>query len=123
MDIENVLEFCKYKKSLNIISPFSLSYSDTDTETEKDLDLNPGNKYLKYKNKFILIGHSLGSAPSVHIASKINSSLNSINKNIIRSLILISPIASGKKFFDENKKDNIGLEKLMFFVISKKSMR
>ena len=100
MDIENVLEFCKNKRSLRI--NYSTTYKDSKI----------GNNS---KNSFILIGHSLGSAPSVHIASKISS-----NNNLIRTLILISPIASGIKFFDENKTDNIGLEKNDIFCNIKK---
>jgi predicted alpha/beta hydrolase family esterase len=107
MDIENVLEFVKHKRGLKIISPFSMSQTD------------PGNEF-EFKNKFILIGHSLGSAPTVHIASKVYSSSNSAYNNIIRSLILISPIASGIKFFEEDKKDNIGLEKTDVFCNIKK---
>lgn len=69
-----------------------------------------------YENSFILIGQSLGSAPSVHIASK-----NCDYKYLIRAIILISPIASSVKIFDKNcNKNNIGLEKFDVFCNLKK---
>ncbi len=64
------------------------------------------------------MGHSLGSAPSVHIASKF------FNKtSLIRAIILISPIASSFKFFEKDcnsNNNNIGLEKFDVFCNIKK---
>ena len=84
-------------------------------DIENVLEFSKSLKNLEEK-KFILVGHSLGSAPTVHIAS-----INSTN-NLIRAVILISPIASSKKFFEKinEKNNNIGLEKIDVFCNIKK---
>ena len=64
------------------------------------------------KKEFIFMGHSLGSAPTVHLAT------TSFSK-YIRAIILLSPIASSIKLFADCS-DNTGLEKIDVFCNLKK---
>jgi pimeloyl-ACP methyl ester carboxylesterase len=69
----------------------SPSESELNTDIEQLMDFV--TVYLRTPlENIILIGNSLGSVPSVHIAHKINFSK-------IKGLILISPIASGMKLY------------------------
>lgn len=53
------------------------------------------------KEKIIVMGHSIGSFPSVHIAE---------HKPSIAGMILISPIASGKKYTNDKVNDYNGVD-------------